>query len=254
MTDTGPVTVEPATEPRAADPPVRPASGVRRRDGAVVLLATLSGATDAIGLLAIGGSFTSVMTGNMVFLGVAVGTRHAAALGFTLAAIGGYIVGVLAGARIAGEARPEDAVWPRQVTRGLAVELGCLAVFAVVWWADGGHPSRSLFAALLALNAAALGIQSAVIIRFGVSGLSTTYMTGTLTTMLARLAGRHPLAQVGRSAALLAGLICGAALGGLAYAQARQLVPVLQLALLVGAIAIGTAGTATRRRPAAEVA
>ena len=211
----------------------------RSRDRAVVLLAALSGATDAVGLLALGGSFTSVMTGNMVFLGVAVGTRHAAALGFTLAAIGGYVVGVLIGARVAGEPRQGDSIWPRQVTRGLLLELACFGVFAAVWWAAGGHPARALFAPLLAVNAAALGIQSGVIIRFGVSGLSSTYMTGTLTTMLARIAGRHPLASVGRSGALLAGLVGGAAAGGLAYAQARPLVPALQLALLIGAIAIG---------------
>jgi uncharacterized membrane protein YoaK (UPF0700 family) len=36
---------------------------------------------------------------------------------------------------------------------------------------------------LLALTALALGIQSAAIQRFGVLGLSTTYLTGTLTTL-----------------------------------------------------------------------
>lgn len=204
-----------------------------------MLLAALSGATDAAGLLALGGSFTSVMTGNMVFLGVAVGTRHAAALGFTLAAIGGYVLGVLLGARVAGEPAPDDGVWPRQVTRGLLLELAGFALFAAVWWAEGSHPPQGLFALLLAVNAAALGIQSSVIIRFGVSGLSTTYMTGTLTTMLARIAGRHPLASVARSAALLAGLVGGAAAGSLAYAQARPLVPALQLVLILGALVIG---------------
>lgn len=212
------------------------------------MLAALSGTTDAIGLLALGGSFTSVMTGNMVFLGEAVGTRQAAALGLTLTAIGGYVVGVLAGARVAGEPQQGDLIWPRQVTRGLLLELACFAVFAAVWWAEGGHPPRGLFAPLLAINAAALGIQSSVIMRFGVSGLSATYMTGTLTTMLVRIAGRHPLSSVGRSGALLAGLICGAAAGGLVYTEARWLVPALQLVLLLGAIAIGVRAR-TRRSP-----
>lgn len=237
--DTDRVTVE---HPALASTPARPirsATGARSRDRAVVLLATLSGATDAVGLLALGGSFTSVMTGNMVFLGVAVGTRHAAALGFTLAAMGGYVVGVLVGARVAGEPQQGDAVWPRQVTRGLLLELACFVVFAAVWWAEGGHPPRALFAPLLAINAAALGVQSSVIIRFGVSGLSTTYMTGTLTTMLARIAGGHPLSSVGRSGALLAAMICGAAAGGLCYAQARPVVPALQLVLLLGTILVG---------------
>lgn len=215
-----------------------PATATRARDRAVVLLAALSGATDAVGLLALGGSFTSVMTGNMVFLGVAVGT-HTAALGFTLTAIGAYAAGVLGGAAIVGEPRPGDGVWHPHVTRGLLVETACLAAFATAWWCSGSHPPRDLLAPLLAANAAALGVQSAVILRFGVSGLSTTYMTGTLTTMLARIAGRHPLASVGRAAALLAGLIAGAAAGGLAYDRARPLVPALQLGLVLGAVALG---------------
>jgi uncharacterized membrane protein YoaK (UPF0700 family) len=241
------VTIEhtdPATAPIGApiSGPVaapEPAAAARGRDRAVVLLAALSGATDAVGLLALGGSFTSVMTGNMVLVGVGIGTHDASALGRTVAAIVGYVAGVFVGARVAGEPQPGEDPWPARVTRGLLLELACFAVFAAVWWGTGGHPSSALFAPLLCLNAAALGIQSSVIIRYGVSGLSTTYMTGTLTTMVARLAGRHPLASVGRSGVLLAGLIAGAAVAGLACTEARVLVPALQLLLIGGAVLIG---------------
>ena len=241
------MSIEHAAAAGTPAPSVRVVRQTRGRDRAVVLLAALSGATDALGLLALGGSFTSVMTGNMVFLGVAVGTREATALGLTLAAIGGYVVGVLVGARTAGEPRKDDPVWPRAVSRGLVLELACFAVFATVWWVEGSHPAHALFGPLLALNAAALGIQSSVIIRFGVGGLSATYMTGTLTTMLTRIAARHPLSSLGRSAALLAALILGAALGGLAYTEAPVLVPAVQLALLLGAIAIGARASAAAR-------
>lgn len=217
----------------------RRAAAARSRTSAVVLLAALSGATDAIGLLALGGAFTSVMTGNMVLLGVSIGTRESVALGVTLAAIAGYACGVLIGARVAGEPQSDDSLWPHRVTRGLLLELTLFAVFAVGWWATGSHPTSDLFAPLIAVNSMALGIQSSVIIRFGVRGLSATYMTGTLTTMLARIAGRHPLATVGRSASLLCGLICGAVAGALTFDQARPIVPALLLALIGAAITVG---------------
>jgi uncharacterized membrane protein YoaK (UPF0700 family) len=220
----------------------RHAAATRARDRFVVLLAALSGVTDAIGLIALGGSFTSVMTGNMVLVGVAIGTGDASALGLTLAAIGGYVTGVFVGARVAGEYRSGDIPWPRAVTRALLVELAAFAVFAAAWWSRGGAPPESWFGPLLAVNALALGVQSSAILRFGVSGLSTTYMTGTLTSVITRLAARHPLTSLGRSGAVLAGLICGAAAGGLLFTLAPLGVPALQLGLIGTVVVAGLRG------------
>jgi uncharacterized membrane protein YoaK (UPF0700 family) len=220
----------------------------RARDRLVVLLAALCGATDAVGLIALGGSFTSVMTGNMVLVGVAIGSKDASALGLTLAAIGGYVLGVFVGGRVAGEPRPGDPPWPPAVTRALLVELAAFALFAVAWWALSGAPPEPWLAPLLALNAVALGVQSSAIIRFGVSGLSTTYMTGTLTAVITRLAARHPLNSIGRSGAVLAGLIGGAAAGAVVYVAAPLAVPALQLGL-IGTVLAGALRAA--RPPAA---
>lgn len=221
----------------AADEQVR-AVQARARDRLVVLLAALSGATDAIGLIALGGSFTSVMTGNMVLVGVAIGSKDASALGITLTAIGGYVLGVFIGGRVAGEPRPGDTPWPPAVTRALLVEFAAFAVFAIGWWALSGAPPEAWLAPLLALNAIALGVQSSAIIRFGVTGLSTTYMTGTLTAVITRLAARHPLNSIGRSGAVLAGLIGGAAAGAVVDVAAPLAVPALQLGL-IGAVLAG---------------
>ena len=209
------------------------------RDRFVVLLAALSGATDALGLIALGGSFTSVMTGNMVLVGVAVGTRDISALGLTLAAMGGYVLGVYVGARVAGEPQPGDGPWPRAVTRALLVELAAFVVFAIAWWSQGGDPPDSWFGPLLAVNAVALGVQSSAILRFGVSGLSTTYMTGTLTTVITRLAAGHPLTSIRRSGGLLVGLVAGAAAGALLFEAAPLGVPVLQLGLIGSVLVAG---------------
>lgn len=213
----------------------------------VVLLALLSGATDATGFLALGSAFTSVMTGNMVLVGVAIGTSDFSALGHVLAAIGGYVAGAAAGVRVAGTPRQGQGIWPSGVTRALLLELGLLTTYGVCWWAHGSHPPESWFWFLLALNAAALGVQSSAILRFGVGGLSTTYLTGTLTTVVTKLATRQRFADVGHAVGLLAGLISGAAVAALLVTHARPLAPAFQLTLLLTVLLLAESGLLARR-------
>ncbi len=63
----------------------------------VTLLCIVSGSLDAISFLALGEAFASVMTGNIVFLGVAVGTRDPHLALSCGIALGGYVVGTAAG-------------------------------------------------------------------------------------------------------------------------------------------------------------
>ncbi|MEU8194230.1 YoaK family protein [Microbispora amethystogenes] len=202
----------------------------RKRDLLVVLLSLNSGATDAIGLLLLGGAFTSVMTGNMVLLGVSGAQGNGPLALHAGVAIICFVVGCAVGHRLAGSARPDDPVWPAQISRALAVEFAVLVIYAAFWMVAGGEVSEVGALGLLALNACALGIQSSSVQRFGVPGLSTTYLTGTLTTLVMRLTAGKPLRDVRLSALLLAGLIGGAALGGLLALRAPVVAPLLQLA------------------------
>jgi uncharacterized membrane protein YoaK (UPF0700 family) len=211
----------------------------RARDVAAVLLAFVSGSTDAIGFLALGGTFTSVMTGNLVLLGTAAARGNGEIAGHASAAIAAFVLGCAAGTRIAGTPQPEDGVWPRAVTRALAVELAFLSVYAILWWANGSAPSGSLQAGLLAVNAFALGLQSSTIQRFGVSGLSTTYMTGTLTTLVIRVTSGQPLRDVSHSGSLLVALVAGAAAGAALVLHVPVLSPLLQLGGVATALALG---------------
>lgn len=204
----------------------------------VVALALVSGATDATGFLALGGAFTSVMTGNLVLVGVAIGSGDASAIGLILSAFGGYVVGVALGTRLAGLPDPDDEVWPPQVSRAVAVELLLFVVFAVSWWLLDSDPSTGWSFPLLALCAVALGVQSSAILRFGVPGLSTTYLTGTLTTVVVRLVTRQPLQTVRHSMAILTGLVGGAAIGSALVTYAGPVAPLLQLALLSAVLVV----------------
>jgi uncharacterized membrane protein YoaK (UPF0700 family) len=205
-----------------------------------------SGATDAIGFLALGSAFTSVMTGNMVLFGIGVAHADLTAVVLTAAAITSFVLGAAVGARVAGTPTAGDSYWPPAVSRALGVELCLFGVFAAWWWATGSTPSADLLLPMLALNAAALGLQSSAIQRFGVSGLSTTYMTGTLTNVVIRLVSGKRLAEVSHSLWILLGLLAGAALGALLVRHAPVAVPLAQLGTT--ATALGVASFARRLR------
>jgi uncharacterized membrane protein YoaK (UPF0700 family) len=208
---------------------VRRTRALRERARLVIVLAVTSGATDAIGFLALGSAFTSVMTGNMVLLGVGAADRDVALLLSCTVAIVSFVVGAAIGARVAGAAQAGDPVWPRAVSRALWIEVALLAAFAAAWWSLGSSPEASWLLPMLGLNAGALGLQSSAIQRFGVSGLSTTYLTGTLTTIVIRLSSGHGLRDVGHSLLILLGLVVGAAVGALLIDLAPPAVPAVQL-------------------------
>jgi uncharacterized membrane protein YoaK (UPF0700 family) len=234
--------LSPRTSPSAPrtgdDPAVREARAhaLRARARLVVVLAVTSGATDAIGFLALGSAFTSVMTGNMVLLGVGAADRDGALLLACTVAILSFVAGAAVGARIAGEAQPGDAVWPRAVSIALWVELALFAAFAAGWWLLGSAPDGTWLLPLLGLNAAALGLQSSAIQRFGVSGLSTTYLTGTLTTVTIRLSRGQGLRTVGHALTILAGLVVGAGIGTVLVRLAPVAVPAVQLVPVLGVL------------------
>src|SRR4051794_17248311 len=237
---------DPATVPApsaAASPTAAQAvpdrTTARLRQTLVVTLAVVSGATDAIGLLALGGAFTSVMTGNMVLLGVAASSADGSLAASSGLAILAFCAGAALGARLAGTPRAGDSLWPRPVTVALAVELAFFVAYAVGWWTSGGAPGTGLALALLLCTAVGLGIQSSTVQRFGVSGMSTTYLTGTLTTVVIRLATGRGVREVWHSIEILLGLIAGAAAGALLVLNLPLVAPVLQLGALGAVVGVG---------------
>lgn len=219
--------------------------GVRLRQTLVVTLAVVSGATDAIGLLSLGGAFTSVMTGNLVILGISGSSADGALAISSGGAILAFCAGAALGARVAGNPVKGDRIWPRPVTLGLAIELAFMTAYAVGWWITGGSPGSTAGLVMLLCTALALGIQSSTVQRFGVSGMSTTYLTGTLTTVVIRLAGGRGVREVWHSIEILLGLVAGAAAGAALIMLVPLLAPVLQLAAL--GLVVLVAATAAHR-------
>lgn len=151
-------------------------TGLRRR--VVLLLSGAAGYLDAVGYLTLG-IFTANMTGSTVLLGIFAGHglwRAAARVALALAC---FVVGAAAA-----------SVLTRRLGRlggVLAVEAALLAAALAAWAGLLGRPQGLVpepgAFALIAALCAAMGIQSAAVRRVGEQRLSTTYVTGTLTSL-----------------------------------------------------------------------
>ena len=213
-----------------------------------------SGAADVASFTLLGGVFTSVMTGNIVLWGLAAARGSLTLASHTAVSIAGYIAGVAGGAWIAHGVKAAPAVkgtasastdhegaLPGSVLWVLLAQLTLLTGFTVGWEVTGASPAGWAQFGLLATLAAAMGMQSSAVNNMGLTEVSTTYLTGTLTGLVSSLASPgqdtpHGLRRFG----VLIGLVAGASLCGLLVATAADGVPALPLAALVTTIAAAT--------------
>ncbi len=175
------------------------------------------------------------------------------ALGLAVA-LAGFVVGALAGHHTAGPGPADGGVWPGRVTLTLAIEVLVLAAFAILWSMSLGsdpapaEPAASIRLILLAAATVAMGLQSGAVMAVGVSGLSTTYLTGTLVGFLRGVVrpGRPPW----RSAAVLTSLVAGAAVATVLLQFAPVVAATLPAALVV--VVVGVA-VLLRRSSATDI-
>ncbi|HEX4832592.1 MAG TPA: YoaK family protein [Trebonia sp.] len=201
------------------------------------LLAFASGCVDTVTLMALGSAFTSVITGNVIFVGRAIGTTSLTPALDAVTAIAGYMAGVAAGSRLAhvlGRSRAA-APWPARATMVLAIEWVILLAVNVAWLGYRARPPAGATYVMLAGAALALGMQGAAT-RTIAGNPSTTYMTGALTALIEGLAtGRRQAAELA-AAVGLACLVAGAALTAVLVVHARDyalLAPLAAVALVV---------------------
>src|ERR1700751_999390 len=131
------MTISPPSERLAVDTIREFPVLIRVRNIAAMVLAAASGATDAIGYLAMGHVFTSAMTGNLALLGIALAHHDGERIGPVLVSLVCYMVGAAIGARVARAPKPGDPVWPPAISRALAIEAVFFVAYAVVWWEVG---------------------------------------------------------------------------------------------------------------------
>jgi uncharacterized membrane protein YoaK (UPF0700 family) len=240
---------------RKKDSGATPAAGVLTT--VAVLLTIGTAGTDVISFIRLGSVFASVMTSNIVFLGLAAANQSATLAGHAAVSFAGYVIGVAGGSRMAhsghrnGDAAPGHGgkPWSAWVTATVITEMAVFVVFIAGWEITGTKPSGAAQLFLLAVATVAMGMQSAVVVVLGIAGVSTTYMTGTLTTLIDTIARPDPRegADARRVLVLLA-LVAGAGLSGLMLATVPSAVPVIPLAMLIGVVLIGTGLVRVDRR------
>ena len=211
-----------------------------------------SGATDVASFTRLGGVFTSVMTGNIVLGGLAVAQRSLSLASHAAVSIAGYIAGVAGGTWVAhGFKRASPAkladdegrarVLPAHVNWTLFAELILLAVVTVGWEITGARPAGWAQYCLLAVTAAAMGMQASAVQEVGLTNVSTTFLTGTLTALVSSLVSPDKETSYGlRRFGVLIGLAVGASLCGLLVATAADAVPALPLAALVTTLVLAS--------------
>lgn len=249
---------------RLPDYPTSRLPPVAVRDALVVLLAAVSGYVDVVSYLGLGRVFTSNMTGNTVLLGLAVGQERGLAALRSGVALAGFLGGVAVAAAIVR--RDDDReVWPAAVTVACAVECAVLLALAV-WGARAGNVGdRWPVYPLIALSAVAMGIQSAAVRALGVSGVTTTYITGTWTSLIGGTARRlwrvqdaggsdkpaGVLGASGRLQAAVVGVYFAAAVAGGA-AESRWLLAAVALPAAAVALVVAVAALRFRRGAPSE--
>ncbi|WP_326820799.1 YoaK family protein [Streptosporangium sp. NBC_01756] len=216
---------------------MNPATASARRWGytVLVLLTLAAGAMDAIAFLRLGGVFTANMTGNLILVALAGSEDwQIRTLRSGLACVI-FCVGVFAGFAMSGTGRG-DGRWPPAVTRLIWADFVLQLVFLVIWTRCGAVPGPALKFVLIALASCAMGLQVAAARRVGIAGISTAFVTGTLTSMVGSLVLREPAEAACHAvivSALAVGALCSSLLLHLAPAWAGALPPVFLLLALV---------------------
>ena len=210
------------------------------RDVLLVCLTFGAGAVDAISFLGLGRVFTGNMTGNLVLLGLAAAQEKGSEVVRSAVSLGAFCAGVLLAVSLVAvisrrRAEPRGSrMWPVGVSVVLALEVLVQAGVLAGWLTVGGHPGATFEVVLVGLSALAMGMQSDAVAALGVAGVTSTYVTGTLTGLLRGIVvGGEDVPDRLRRAAVLAGLLVGAVVGGVLLVEARRFAPVLPLAVTV---------------------
>jgi uncharacterized membrane protein YoaK (UPF0700 family) len=104
-------------------------------------------------------------------------------------ALAGFIAGAALSTFIGGKA---DNIRGRDgfLMRAMAVEAALLGAFAVLWILPASTSQHIMLRILVAIAGIGMGLQSAVVKRLNLPGVVTTYITGTLTSLVTSVSSR----------------------------------------------------------------
>jgi uncharacterized membrane protein YoaK (UPF0700 family) len=209
----------------------------------LTLLTAVTGLVDAASVLGLGHVFTGNMTGNVLFLGFAIGRAQEVSITASFIALAGFLIGGTCGGRLVRSATR------RALGTALALEFVLLLAAAAVASLAHEHTGAERDALLLLL-AIPMGLQSAAARRVAVPDVTTVVLTSVLTGIAvdsSLTGGTNPrlARRVGAVLAMLSGAVAGA------FLMRRGLAWTIGTAVVVHAIAVaGMLGARTAREGA----
>lgn len=148
----------------------------------LLLIAAVCGLVDAACFLGLGGVFAEIMTGNMLLLAFRIGTGRSfesVPVIHYVEALAAFVVGAFVGGRLCNGPEP---VRRRRVA--LTVECGVVVGAAVLAAVTRAGPSGLARDVVIALLAAGMGLQNAILRRHGMIDVATNVMTLTFTGLV----------------------------------------------------------------------
>jgi uncharacterized membrane protein YoaK (UPF0700 family) len=217
----------------------------------LIVLTVVTGLIDAFSYLVLGHVFVANMTGNVVFLGMALAGAKGFSAADSLTALGGFVVGAWASGMLAARHGGRRG-------RMLAATVGAEVVLVAVATMVAGvshHPDRGgARLALLVMLAVAAGAQNGTAQKLDVPDLSTTVLTRTITGMArdGRVAGGAD-SHIGRRGLAVVAMLLGALVGTTCVLHLHQFLDLaLALVLLVPVAVVAFLSSRSRAAPAWE--
>ncbi|WP_225823507.1 YoaK family protein [Streptomyces naphthomycinicus] len=148
----------------------------------MLTLTLVTGLVDAVSYLALGHVFVANMTGNVVFLGFALGGAQSLSALASVVALAVFLLGALAGGRLGTRFAGHRG---RLLTTATAAQTVLVAVGVLVAAIADGRVTTGVQYTLIVCLGIGMGLQNAVARRLGVPDLTTTVLTLTLTGLAA---------------------------------------------------------------------
>ncbi|GAA2779310.1 hypothetical protein GCM10010521_67920 [Streptomyces rameus] len=202
LTDAGRTLVPPKDDRHGPLPPL------------MLTLTVVTGLVDAVSYLALGHVFVANMTGNVVFLGFALGGAPNLSALASVVALVTFLLGALAGGRLGSRFAAHRGHLLRTAT---AVQTVLVAVTVLVTAVADGRVTTGVQYTLIVCLGLGMGLQNAVARRLGVPDMTTTVLTLTLTGLAADSTpaggtAPRPGRRILSVLAMLLGALCGAGL------------------------------------------
>ena len=176
------------------------------RQALLLGMTAVTGIVDAVTFLALGHVFTANMTGNILFLGFAIGGAAGLSVSGSLLALICFAVGAILGGWMTRKMIPKDS--GATLAHALVIETVFFffaAAVSIGFTAPYADQKQQVFS-VIALTAVAMGLRNSVVRKLAIPDLTTTVLTLTIAGLAAdsSLAGGDNPRWQRRGAAILA--------------------------------------------------